>query len=145
MNDFLIRKMEIADIDEVVDIWYEASIVAHNFIPKDFWDANRAVMKSTYMPMSEAYVFTEGEEILGFAALIDEYLAAIFVKPERQGRGIGSSLLSHVKNLRNHLQLKVYDKNKKSINFYRNKGFSVISESFDNDTGEHELIMEWTK
>jgi len=145
LNDRLIRKMETPDIDEVVDIWYEASIVAHNFIPKDFWDANRAVMKSKYMPMSEAYVFIDGEQILGFIALIDEYLAAIFVKPESQGKGIGSSLLSHIKNLRDHLQLKVYDKNKKSINFYRNKGFSVISESFDSDTGEHELIMEWIK
>ena len=77
--------------------------------------------------------------------LIDEYLAAIFVKPEMQGSGIGSSLLDYVKNLRYRLQLKVYEKNNKSVDFYKNKEFTITSKSIDKETGEPELVMEWNK
>ncbi len=140
-----IREIKNKDIDEVVDIWYEASINAHNFIPKSYWEANKNLMKSKYIPVSETYLAINEEKIMGFVAIIDEYLAAIFVRPELQGKGIGSSLLAHVKNLRGHFRLKVYSKNRKSIEFYRFNGFSISSDSIDNDTEEKELIMEWHK
>lgn len=145
MNDIIIRKIGNQDISVVVDIWYEASIIAHSFISKEYWKANMELMKVKYIPMSEIYLAANGQEIFGFVALIDEYLAAIFVRPEIQGKGIGSSLLGHVKNFRNNLQLKVYKKNRNSIEFYKTKGFSVISESMDDETDEKEYVMEWHK
>ena len=140
-----IRKIRDDDIPEVVDIWYEASIQAHSFISTDYWEANKTLMKSKYIPMSETYLATNGQAILGFVALMDEYLAAIFVRPKSQEKGIGGFLLDYVKNIRRNLQLKVYCKNKKSIEFYKNRGFSVISESKDEKTGENEFVMEWHK
>ena len=67
------------------------------------------------------------------------------MKSKFQGRGIGSLLLNHAMRLRNNLQLKVFCKNIKSVEFYRSKGFSVISELKDNETGENEFIMQWHK
>ncbi|HPI90893.1 MAG TPA: N-acetyltransferase [Spirochaetota bacterium] len=131
------------DIPEVVDIWYETSIQAHSFIPKDYWEANKTLMKNKYIPMSETYLAVNDERIFGFISLIDDYLAAIFVRPETHGHGIGSSLLDHAKSNRKNLQLKVFCKNKKSIEFYKTKGFSIISESKDEETGENELVMRW--
>jgi putative acetyltransferase len=102
-------------------------------------------MRYKYIPISETFQATDGDNILGFISLLDEYLAAIFVKSEYQGRGIGSLLLTHAMSLRKNLQLKVFQKNKKSIEFYKSKGFSVITESKDNNTGEDELVMQWNK
>ncbi|MCP4134761.1 MAG: GNAT family N-acetyltransferase [bacterium] len=133
------------DIPEIVDIWYEVSVQAHNFIPDDYWEANKEVMKSKYIPMSETYIAINGKIISGFISLVDEYLAAIFVKQEFQGNGVGSSLLKYAKELRNNLQLKVFCKNMKSVEFYKSKGFSVISESKDENTGENEFVMQWHK
>jgi len=121
------------------------SLQAHGFIHSDYWSKNKDQMSNKYIPMSETYQVTDGENILGFISLIEDYLAAIFVKPELQGRGIGSLLLNHAMSLRNNLQLKVFCKNIKSVEFYKSKGFSVISESKDNDTGEDELVMQWHK
>ena len=123
----------------------EASIQAHSFIPEDYWNTNKALMASKYIPMSETYLATNEQEILGFVSLLNEYLAAIFVRPEFQGIGIGSFLLDYVKGIRNNLQLKIYCKNRKSIKFYKAKGFSIISKSEDEETGEIEFVMKWHK
>jgi putative acetyltransferase len=145
MKHIEINEISEKDIPEIVDIWYEVSLQAHGFVSSDYWKKNKDQMSSKYIPMSETFQATDGENILGFVSLLDDYLAAIFVKSEFQGRGIGSLLLNHAMSLRNKLQLKVFCKNKKSVEFYKSKGFSVISESKDNDTGEDELVMQWHK
>lgn len=145
MNNIIIRKIADKEVPAVVDIWYKASLQAHEFIPSEYWSSNKAQMRKKFIPMSETYVATNGLQILGFISLIEEYLAAIFVKPEFQGLGIGSSLMSHAKSYRNDLQLKVFCKNRKSVDFYLSKGFTIISESKDVETGEKEFIMQWHK
>jgi len=133
------------DITEVVDIWFKASIISHNFISNDYWESNKIIMENKYLPMSETYLATDGKIIFGFISLIEEYLAAFFVKPEYQGNGVGSLLLNYVKNFKNNLQLKVYVKNKKSIEFYKTQCFLIISEAIDYTTEEKEFVMEWHK
>jgi len=145
MKGIEIRKMNDEDIPRIVDIWYETSVTAHSFISEKYWESNRELMKTQYLPISETYVALINNDIAGFISIIDEYLAAIFVRPDTQGKGIGSSLLNHVKSIRNNLQLKVYMKNQKTIEFYKAHGFAVVSESTDNETDENEFIMEWHK
>ncbi|QEN08192.1 GNAT family N-acetyltransferase [Oceanispirochaeta crateris] len=145
MKDIEINEITEKDITQIIDIWYEVSLQAHDFIPSDYWRNNKDQMSDKYIPMSETYQATDGDEILGFISLLDDYLAAIFVKSEFQGKGIGSLLLNHAMNLRNTLELKVFCKNRKSIEFYKSRGFTVISEAKDNETGESELVMKWHK
>ncbi len=145
MKHIEINNISEKEIPEIVDIWYEVSLQAHAFVPNDYWKKNKDQMSRKYIPMSETFKATDGDNILGFISLLDEYLAAIFVKSEYQGRGIGSQLLNYAMSLRNKLQLKVFCKNKKSVQFYKSKGFSVISESKHNETGEDELFMQWHK
>ena len=145
MKDIVIKEIAEKDITEIVEIWYEVSLQAHDFIPSDYWKNNKEQMSNKYIPMSETYQATDGDKILGFISILDDYLAAIFVKSEFQGKGIGTLLLNHAMNLHNSLNLKVFSKNKKSIEFYKSKGFSVISEAMDNETGENELVMQWHK
>ena len=145
MKHIEITEISEKDITEIVDIWYEVSLQAHAFVPSDYWKKNKDQMISKYIPMSETFKAADGGNILGFISLLDEYLAAIFVKSEYQDRGIGSLLLNYAMSIRNKLQLKVFCKNIKSVEFYKSKGFSVISESKDNETGEDELVMQWHK
>jgi len=145
LKDIKIERITEKDISGIVDLWYEVSIKAHNFIPASYWESNREDMKEKYIPMSETYAAKSDEEILGFISLMNEYVAAIFVKTEMQGMGVGTYLLNHAKSLRSSLQLKVFSKNMKSIDFYKAKGFAVIAEARDEDTGEDELVLQWNK
>ena len=140
-----IIKATFKNIPEIVDLWYEVSIQAHSFISQEYWKANIQLMKKKYVPMSETYLFVDKGIILGFISLVDDYLAAIFVKSKNQGNGIGSSLIKYAKDHRTKLQLKVFCKNKKSIEFYQSKVFSIISQSKDEETGENEFVMQWHK
>ncbi|MDL2262063.1 GNAT family N-acetyltransferase [Bacteroidales bacterium OttesenSCG-928-I21] len=138
-----IRKATQADIDELVEIWYKASEIAHDFISKIYWHKNKEAMKTKFLPSSEVYVATIESTIIGFIALMNDYLAAIFVLPKFQRQGVGSTLIEHAKNIRNKLELSVYKKNDNSINFYKSKGFLFVSEAIDKNTGEIEIIMKW--
>ena len=145
MKNIIIRKIEKEEIPEVVELWYETSIKAHDFISNKYWKTNKVEMQKKYIPNSETYVAEKDKIIVGFISLMDDYLAAIFVKPEEQGKYIGTTLLNYIKDSKKKLKLKVYSKNIKSIEFYKAKGFSVQSESIDENTDEKELLMEWVK
>lgn len=139
----IIRKMEDKDVLFLADIWLNTSIIAHDFIPKDYWINNKSLMIKKYLPNSEVYVAEETNNILGFIALSENYIASIFVDIEQQGKGIGTLLLNYAKNLRTELKLNVYQKNEKSVNFYKSKDFIILSESTDQPTLEKEYVMQW--
>ena len=127
----------------LVELWYEASVRAHHFIPAAFWEANREKMAKLYLPNSLSFVALQGERPAGFISMSGNHLAALFVRPELQGKGIGSRLLAHVKQLHKELQLKVYSRNVSALQFYLKQGFETISENLEEASGEKELLMRW--
>lgn len=143
MKDINIQKMRTEDIKQVVDIWYEVSLKAHKFISEEYWKTNKELMRTQYLPMSETYTATINNKMIGFISLVNNYLAAIFIKHETQGKGIGTALINHAKDIRETLQLKVFVKNKLSVEFYKKNGFKIKSETNDSATGEKEFTMEW--
>ena len=77
--------------------------------------------------------------------MVDNFLAALFVKTNIQGKGVGKKLLNYIKERRETIQLKVYKKNSNSVNFYQKQDFIILSESNEDNTNEIEIIMEWKK
>jgi putative acetyltransferase len=53
----MIRKFQEFDIEEVLDIWLKASIIAHDFIDSSYWVSELNNMRQTYIPDSETYVY----------------------------------------------------------------------------------------
>lgn len=140
-----IRRLKNNDIVEVVELWYKISIKAHDFISPNYWKENKKTMGTIYLPNSETYLAIKEGNIVGFIAMVENYLAAIFVKNNIQGNGVGKKLLNYIKERRETIQLKVYKKNYNSINFYKNQGFKILSENIEEVTNEVELLMEWNK
>ena len=82
-------------------------------------------------------------EIQGFIGLNDEYVEGIFVSGEMQSQGIGKILLNYAKDKRNKLHLNVYQKNARSISFYKREGFEIQHSGLDEATGEKDYVMTW--
>ncbi len=139
-----IRAATAEDIDRMVEIWLQASLRAHNFVSSDFWEQNAIQMRNKYLPAAENYVYCENSVTVGFMSLQKDSLAALFVAPNEQGRGIGHKLLNHAKTLRNNLSLAVYEMNSRSVKFYSHNGFSVVQSQKDPHTGQSELIMQYS-
>ncbi len=137
----MIRKYTTNDLSSILEIWLESSIKAHNFVSPEFWESQMGDMRNIYIPMSEVYVYEFKDEIVGFYALYENNLAAIFVAPDFQGKGIGKQLLNHAKEQKTVLTLSVYKENKDSYQFYLSQGFSVIDEHIDEHTKQPEYVM----
>lgn len=141
----MIRKYEGDDINRMSTIWLEASFLAHDFIPRSYWESRAEDMRKVYLPSSLNYVYIEEitGEIAGFISVSDNYLPALFVTPSMQKRGIGKELMDFVKQSHDYLTLNVYADNRESVDFYKKQGFVIIKESIDEHTGHKEYLMEY--
>lgn len=138
----MIKKFEIEDLDEIMNIWLETNISAHGFIKASYWKENFEMVEEMMMS-SEIYLYKEDNKIYGFIGLIDDYIAGIFIKDKYQSRGIGKNLLDYVKSNRNRLLLSVYNKNNRAIEFYKREGFIIVENEIDEVNNEKEFVMEW--
>ena len=139
----MIRKLNEADIDKVMDIWMKSTIKAHDFISKEYWQNNYNTVKEVYIPMSETFVYKDVQGIKGFISVINnEFIGALFVDIDFLGNGIGKQLIDYAVSKYGKLQLAVYKENKKSVEFYINRGFKIIEEQINDDSKHVEYIME---
>lgn len=142
----MIRQFKKNDLPAVMQIWLDTNIKAHDFIQKEYWESNYEIVKEI-LPDAEIYVHEDdtADFIDGFIGLTDNYIAGIFVKEDKQSKGIGKKLLNYVKNIKPNISLSVYQKNTKAVRFYKREQFQIVSENVDDITNEKEFIMEWNK
>ena len=138
----MIRKLQKVDINRVADIWLKTNLKAHFFIPEQYWISNYELVKEM-LPQAEVYVYEDDKMIQGFIGVSDEYIEGIFVSEEMQSCGIGKMLLDYIKDKKDRLQLKVYQKNVRAMSFYQREGFTIQSEEMDEFTREKEYVMNW--
>lgn len=141
----MIRPYHPTDSDAVLDLWLGASLLAHDFVPESFWREQLPAMRGLYLPQAETLVLEEKGQVLGFASLHEQRLAALFVTPDAQGRGLGRRLLDDAKSRRDSLELGVYRANARAVAFYRAGGFVTLNETRDPHTGQPELTMRWSR
>ncbi|OXX83361.1 acetyltransferase [Paraclostridium benzoelyticum] len=139
----MIRKLTNIDIDEIMDIWLESTVKAHNFISREYWENNYKVVKDVYIPIADTFVYEEEGETRGFISIINnEFIGALFVDVKFQGMGIGTKLIDYSVEKYKKLTLAVYKENQKSVEFYNRKGFEIIEEGLNEDSGYTEYIMK---
>ena len=138
----MIRKLQNVDINRVADIWLKTNLKTHFFISEQYWISNYEFVKEL-LPQAEVYVYEDDKMIQGFIGVNDEYIEGIFVSDEMQSRGIGKMLLDYIKDKKDRLQLKVYQKNVRAMSFYQREGFIIQSEGMDEFTREKEYVMNW--
>lgn len=148
-----IRPMKESDILQVKEVaitsWHDTY---EGLIPKEIREkflAN-AYSEETLLKKlkgSVMFVAVMEDNIVGFAHFTpvtddgDSTLAAIYLLPETQGRGIGSQLIergmNELKGLK-VLHVEVERQNDPAKRFYEAKGFQVVEEYTENFAG-HEL------
>jgi ribosomal protein S18 acetylase RimI-like enzyme len=94
----------------------------------------------------EVWVFEEDGRILGFAALSPDMLEHLYVEPEANGRGIGTALLSCVKERRPEgFTFWVFQRNDRARRFYERHGCRVVrlTDGAGNEENEPDALYEW--
>ena len=139
----MIRAAKPEDDEAITDLWLLASLQAHDFIAAACWWRQQASLRARYLPAADIWVFVHAQEIQGFVALVDDYLAALFVRPDCQQQGIGTALLDLAKRQRSQLAVQVYCENDIAMNFYLKQGFTVIKEAVDAASSQPELYLRY--
>ena len=140
----MIRKYNADDIAELLDVWYDASQMAHPFLTRGFLDQERRNVIQKYLPIAATWVFEEEEEegrVVGFIALMGNEVGGIFVAPGRHGQGIGRALMDRARACRNHLDVEVFEANEIGRAFYDAYGFEVVGAGVHEETGEPVLRL----
>jgi len=77
---------------------------------------------------SKKFVACEGETVVGFVGVDEDYLAWLYVAPSHYGKGIGRELLRiGIREIGEGAWTIVLDGNKSAIKLYESEGFQEIS------------------
>lgn len=131
----MIRPYADGDLEDVLDVWYRASRLAHSFLGYEFFSRERRAIADRWLPMAQTLVYEAEKTVAGFIALIGNEVGAIFVDPEVQRRGIGRALMDRARESRPFLELDVFADNEVGRRFYAAYGFEEIGRHTHEDTG----------
>jgi putative acetyltransferase len=124
----MIRLYRDDDLDRLIEVWYQASLLAHPFLSERFLNRERELIAGVYLPVAETYVYEKDGVLVGFIALMGDEVGAIFVDPALHGRGIGRALMDYARDLRTRLELDVFKENHIGRRFYARYGFKLVEE-----------------
>jgi ribosomal protein S18 acetylase RimI-like enzyme len=129
-----VRPYRPDDLDRVVDLWYDTWHATfpdlRHHEPKEEW---RRRFERGIAVEEQVFVAEFDGTIAGFLAIKDRggghgYLHEIFVAPEHQRRGIGSTLMALAKELAPaSLRLHTLQRNGQAAAFYERHGFVPVS------------------
>ena len=140
----MIRKWNTSQFEPLLGLWLESTTYAHPFIAEQYWQESLPIVRDTYLPAAETWVFEEEQRLQGFVSVIEaRFVGALFVAPNRLHHGIGSALLSVVKQRFSELSLEVYQKNSRAVNFYHAQGFRIQDSAWQDETRHPTWIMHW--
>lgn len=130
-------------MDAVLEIWVRGSLQAHGFIEESYWERQKERLRENLLSHAITAVYCDPttERIGGFISLVENFIVALYVAPEEQGRGIGHNLLQRAKYLYPVLELSVYTENRAALSFYLREGFQIVLRRIDQATGHEEALM----
>ncbi len=95
----------------------------------------------------DVWVVEDGDEIAGFIALKPGWVDHLYVATDHQGKGIGSRLINHAKEVQDNLHLYTFKANAGARRFYDARDFQIIkmTDGADNEENEPDILYAWAK
>ena len=140
----MIRKHREEDLEEILDIWYQASTLAHPFLDDAFVEKVKKDMRELYMPGSETWVYEEKGKVIGFIGMMGNEIGGLFVLPNHHSKGIGTQLVKFILEFHDELEVEVFKENIIGRAFYDKYGFIKMKEFLHEESKHDVLRMKFT-
>ena len=141
----MIREYKETDIDNILEVWYQASRMAHPFLDADFMGMEKRNIRDVYIPNTSTWVYSEGQDVLGFISMMGNEVGAIFVRPDHHGKGIGRQLMDFVSDFHEEMEVEVFERNMVGRAFYDKYGFELLEELVHKETNNRLLRLKYKK
>ena len=141
----MIRKHKETDLEAILEVWHQASTLAHPFLDEAFVEKATKAMREIYIPGSETWVYEENGIIIGFIGMMGNEIGGLFVLPHHHSKGVGRQLVEFIRESYEELEVEVFKQNKIGRAFYDKYGFKIIKEELHEESGEEILRMKITK
>jgi putative acetyltransferase len=100
-------------------------------------------MTDIYLPNSETWVYEESGIVVGFISMAKNEIGGLFILPNYHSKGIGTSLVKHICQFHNELEVEVFNENKIGKPFYEKIGFKIMKEYIQEETNQKVLRMAY--
>lgn len=114
----------------LINVWEQSVRATHHFLNEQDLQAIKQQILSIYFDILRLKCFKDDNgNILGFSGVAEQKLEMLFVSPDAQGRGVGSSLCQHAVEYQGVNLVDVNEQNPMAIKFYEKMGFNIIGRS----------------
>ncbi|MBO4395304.1 MAG: GNAT family N-acetyltransferase [Eubacterium sp.] len=129
-------------LEAMMEIWLQSNVKEQGFVPKKYWSKNyKEVMR--VLNIASVYVYEEDGNVIGFVGSMEEAMVAIYVAEGHRDQGIGSKLLDKIKDEMGILEVSVYTKNKRAMEFFNKNEFKPKDIQVESSTGEEIVLLTW--
>ena len=106
-----------------------------------------AFFSDVVLPKCEIWLTQDASTVTGFIAFRPGWVDHLYIHPEYQRRGLGSSLLQLAKKSADSLRLWTFQCNTEARRFYERQGFAVERETDgrDNDEKQPDVLYVWRR
>ena len=137
-----VRRARPHDREQLLELWEGSVRATHHFLTESNIIGLRPLVADELA--SEAidwWVLEAADSLVGFLGFANDTIEALFIHPERQGRGAGTVLVEHAQRLASgELKVDVNEQNDAALKFYEARGFVVVGRS-PTDTGGRPLPL----
>lgn len=135
-----IVKCNEEDYKTLAGIWERSVMVTHDFLKEEDFNGIKAALIPDYFPNVDLYTIADKGVYLGFIGLGPDSIEMLFIDSESRGQGYGSALVEFAKQ-RGATKVDVNEQNPSALNFYKAKGFRIISRDETDDAGRPYPIL----
>ena len=108
----LIRRCVAEDMPQLLEIWLQATLHAHDYLPAAVWWPRQEALRQRLQQSADIWVVARSSDehedlasikgpiplpthtgVVGFMAIQEDELLALYLLPEHQNQGMGSLLL----------------------------------------------------
>jgi GNAT superfamily N-acetyltransferase len=144
----MLRRLELADMDAAALVLRRAfdhalpTLAGLHTPEEDRWFFRNRVFADC-----ELWGAFDDTGMTGMIAFRRDWIDQLYILPDAQGRGTGSSLLQVAKERFDLLQLWTFQRNAKARRFYEARGFRLVRETDGarNEEQEPDALYLWTR